>query len=272
MSDGKNNSEMSGSGHGSPERHPGGREHSGQGSPAQDRSTTEKSGLSRHKRALLEWSGIIAVIGILYFTGMLGPIQATLQRAMLWTGFFDAQVTGIERVDGPKLSQADYNFTVSGPDGETRRLESLRGQVLFINVWASWCPPCVAEMPTIETLYASVGGHEDISVLLLSMDQPPEDGAEFMESRDYDLPYHFPTSRIPEPLRTSVLPTTYVISPDGQIVYEKEGIADYSSPEFSAWLIELADSGGAADNHEVSDDQNASDGVDTRANSVSESR
>lgn len=191
------------------------------------------------KKSLLEWGAIFSVLAILYMTGLHVPVLGTLQRAMLWTGLFDAEGTEISTQNGPFLKSNDYNFSLIDNDGDRLKLSDYEGKVLFINVWASWCPPCVAEMPTIETLYQSVSDQEDIEFIMLSMDQQPNDAVEFMEKRNFTMPYHFPASTIPVIINSPYLPTTYVINKEGQVVYMKEGIADYSNPSYKNWLIEL---------------------------------
>ena len=197
-----------------------------------------KSGLNK---SLLQWLGIGAVIGILWVTGLHTHVIVGMQKAMLYTGLFNAQIVDIETADGPFLTDADYNFSMVTGEGNPVSLGDFKGNVTFVNVWASWCPPCVAEMPTIESLYSQVSDHDDIRFVMLSVDQERKDARDFMNNRGYRMPYQFPASSMPNAFNSSVLPTTYVVSKEGQIVYKKEGIADYSSPTFRDWLIELAE-------------------------------
>lgn len=193
------------------------------------------------KRTILEWLGIGAVIAVLYATGLHTEVLGTMQRALLWTGLFDAETSELAIIDGPTLSSADYDFSMENNGGELLSLEDYRGDVVFINVWASWCPPCVAEMPTIETLYERVEGQNNIKFILLTMDEEPQDAVNFMEEKEFKLPYHFPKSSIPQHFQSPYLPTTYVLSKEGQVIYKNEGIADYSSLNFSRWLQEKAE-------------------------------
>ncbi len=204
-------------------------------------SNEKENKKSALKKSLIEWSIIGSVIGLLYITGLHTEVLGTMQRAMLWTGFFDADTTEIATTEGAKLSDSDYLFAMQTKDGKTASLSDFRGEVVFINVWASWCPPCVAEMPTIETLYENVAGQPKIRFILLSLDDDRPKAVDFMEDRDFSLPYYFPASALPEAFRSQYLPTTYVLSKEGQIVYKKEGIADYSSPNFARWLMGLAE-------------------------------
>jgi len=204
----------------------------------QSKKQDGKSGLNKN---ILQWLGIGAVIGILWITGLHTHVIVGMQKAMLYTGLFNAQIVDIETADGPFLTDTDYNFSMITGEGNPVRLGDFEGKVTFVNVWASWCPPCVAEMPTIESLYSQVSDHEDIRFVMLSVDQERKNATDFMNNRGYRMPYQFPTSSLPNAFNSSVLPTTYVVSKEGQIVYKKEGIADYSSPAFRDWLIELAE-------------------------------
>lgn len=194
---------------------------------------------SKRKKSLIEWAVIGGVVLILYTTGLHTQVLGTMQRAMLWTGLFNA-TPGVTTADGPQLDSREMQFRMLTSEGEEITLEEFRGSVTFVNVWASWCPPCIAEMPTIETLYRELEDHDDIRFILLSMDEERERAVNFMEGKDFSLPYQFPESRLPEALQSRVLPTTYVISKQGQVIYKKQGIADYSSPSFRDWLVELS--------------------------------
>ena len=198
------------------------------------KKNSKKSGL---KRTLIEWGGIAAVFAILYFTGLHTQLLGTMQRAMLWTGLFDAEAKEITTTDGPKLSRNTYNMPLTTPDEAEVRLSKFKGKVLFVNVWASWCPPCVAEMPTIETLYNNVSDNENIKFLLISMDEKHKDAIDFMEGRKFPMPYYFPTSGMQRVFQSSYIPSTYVVSKEGKIIYKNEGIADYSSEAFREWLV-----------------------------------
>lgn len=198
----------------------------------------QKSGI---KRELLEWGGIAAVIAILYFTGLHTQVLGTLQRAMLWTGIFDAETHEVTTTDGPVLSENAYKLQLQTAEGSQLSLRKHKGKVLFVNVWASWCPPCVAEMPTIETLYSNVSDNKDIEFLLISLDEKQKKARDFMEGKEFAMPYYFPVTAMPQVFRSPAIPSTYVVSKEGKVIYKREGIADYSTVGFQSWLVEQAE-------------------------------
>lgn len=216
--------------------------------------SNERSKSSSLKRTVLEWIGIALLLGFLYASGLHKPIVSSLQRVLLTTGLFDARVGNISEIDGPYLQNRDYLFAMESPSGGQESLNTYRGDVTFVNIWASWCPPCVAEMPTIQALKDELEGVDGVRFILLSVDQNPDDALEFMEKYEFELPVRFPASRIPDAIHSTVLPTTFVIAPDGQVVYKKEGMADYSSSTFREWLLNLRDSENArllSDGHTI---------------------
>ena len=204
------------------------------------KSSNQSSNKFFSKRTFIEWGVIGAVIAILYLTGLHTTVIGSMQRALLWTGFFDANISKISTTEGPHLSATDFRFAMQNASRNVVELSEFKGDVVFINVWASWCPPCIAEMPTIQTLYENVNSYDNIRFILLSTDQKREKAVQFMKSREFEMPYFFPASSLPQVFRSQYLPTTYVISKQGQVVYKKEGIADYSSQNFARWLIDLA--------------------------------
>ena len=190
----------------------------------------------KRKRSLIEWGVILGVILLLYVTGWHTQVLGTMQRGLLATGLIKPSV--------PELTQdfpeASMDFFFADKDGTVQSLAEYQGEVIFINVWATWCPPCIAEMPSIQTLYNNMQGVDNITFLLISMDEEFSRAEEFMDRRDFDLPIFHYRSRSIEAYPSNVVPTTYVISPDGRLALEKRGLAKYDTPEFEEFLYELS--------------------------------
>ena len=192
------------------------------------------------KRNLIEWGLLIGVIVILYATGLHTPVIGTLQKGLLATGLIKPDIPESTATAG--YPEADTGFYFADEGGRTQSLELYRGKVVFLNVWATWCPPCIAEMPSIQALYDSVKGNEDIVFLLVSVDENFETAEQFMERRELTMPIVHFRGKAPGTYDSGVVPTTYVISKDGKLMMEKQGFAKYDTPEFEEFLIELAGS------------------------------
>lgn len=181
------------------------------------------------KKQLKEWGVILAVILFLYFTGLYTEVAALAQRAVLSTGLITADT---ELADE---QNADFDFALQTLDGEMVKLSDFKGKVIFLNIWATWCPPCIAEMPGIQSLYDKTDD-ENIVFVMLSMDDSIEKPKKFIEKKSYTFPVYMPASRVPDVFRSPSIPTTFVISADGKIVAKKVGMAKYDTKAFRNFL------------------------------------
>lgn len=115
--------------------------------------------------------------------------------------------------------------------GKTISLKSLKGKVVFINLWATWCPPCIHEMPSINGLRSTFKDNDDLVFLMVDMDNKIEKSKVWMESKNYDLPVHVMDSELPRELFNGSIPTTIIVDKQNNIVARHVGVADYNSPE-----------------------------------------
>lgn len=187
-------------------------------------------------RSLIEWGVIIAVILILYLTGWHTQVIGTLQRGILATGLIKPSIPE----NTADFETANLDFYFNDENGAEKSLRDFEGDVIFMNIWATWCPPCIAEMPSIQSLYSQFRDDDNISFVLVSMDDDFEKAQQFMEKREYDLPIYHYRAKVRGTYESTVIPTTYVISPDSRIVLEKRGFAKYDTEEFRSFLRDLA--------------------------------
>lgn len=136
------------------------------------------------------------------------------------------------------------DFKLPGLDGQTISLSSLRGKVVFLNVWATWCPPCREEMPSIEALYEKFKDDKDFVVLAVSQDS---DGrapvASYVEKHGLKFDVLLdPENRVGEAYDVSGIPETFIIDQHGRIVAHHVGPYDWSNPEIRDALQELIQS------------------------------
>lgn len=178
---------------------------------------------------------ILAVAGIIYLGGWHTEVIGTLQRGLLATRIIQPDTS----LDESEFRRANYNMPLITLDGERASLKDYEGKTIFLNFWATWCPPCIAEMPNIQKLYEDINGTEDIVFVMLSLDEDPETARKFMDRKEFTMPVYFLTGRQPGVYNSTVVPTTYVISPDGNIVMEKRGMANYNTQSFREFLLSL---------------------------------
>ncbi len=121
-----------------------------------------------------------------------------------------------------------------------RTLADYKGNVVLLNVWATWCGPCEAEMPSMEKLHRSFAD-SGLRIVAVSIDNPGREGAVREFVARYDLTFdvlHDPTKRIIDDYRTSGVPETFVIARDG-IIRRKTYTQDWNSPANRALIAQL---------------------------------
>ena len=148
-----------------------------------------------------------------------------------------ALVAGCDRGDHPKqLNKAAPDFTVV--DGNQRvSLTDYRGKVVVLNFWASWCAPCVEEIPSLNQLHQQM---PQLVVLAVSVDQNPDAYRNFLATHRVD----FVTIRDGEQRAnalygTFVFPDTYIIDRQGRIRRKFINAQDWTSPEILHYLSQL---------------------------------
>lgn len=176
---------------------------------------------------------VIAIFGILYLTGLHTDVAAFTQRVILQTGI----ITPDTELPTSEQEQLDYNLALASIDGQQVHLSDFKGKVLFINIWATWCAPCIAEMPGIQSLYEEASS--DVVFIMLSMDDSNEKAKKFIERKGFTFPVYLPASRVPEMLRAPSIPTTLVVNKEGLVVSKKVGMAKYNTKKFKRFLEEL---------------------------------
>jgi len=124
------------------------------------------------------------------------------------------------------------------PDDKPLRLSDYRGKVVLLNFWATWCAPCVKEMPSLDKLQGAMGKDKFV-VLPLSLDGPSRPKvAPFYKDKSIDnLGVYFDKGRkVQQELDVSVLPTSILIDPQGREIGRLEGEADWDKPEALALM------------------------------------
>lgn len=136
------------------------------------------------------------------------------------------------------------DFKLSSLTGNAISLSSLRGKVVFLNVWATWCGPCREEMPSIETLYEEFAKDPDFVVLAVSQDS---EGRAAVDTYVHQNGYKFtvlldPENEVGDAYDVSGIPETFIIDRTGRIVAHHVGPYDWAQPEMREALRELIDS------------------------------
>jgi thiol-disulfide isomerase/thioredoxin len=177
----------------------------------------------------------VLFVALLRLTGLMSSISYYAQSTMIIAGFRDASDVVTE------TDLFDFNFVVRDKSGQRLDFSQYKGKVIFLNLWATWCGPCRAEMPTIEELYRQVGS-DSIVFVMLSVDESAHEARvkRFIETSGYTFPVFRPSGYLTEQLNVPSIPTTFIISKDGRIVSKEVGATNFDTPRFRKFLTRLA--------------------------------
>ena len=134
------------------------------------------------------------------------------------------------------------DFELPDLQGQTHRLSALRGKVVFLNLWTTWCPPCRMEMPAMERLYQRLR-HRDFVMLAVSED---EGGASAVAPFVAELGLSFPVlldprGRLSTRYGATGYPETFIIDRNGHIIQHQIGPAEWDSEEMLAYFSAVLD-------------------------------
>jgi len=125
---------------------------------------------------------------------------------------------------GVMVGSRAHNFSLESLDGERVSLADLKGSVVLVNFWATWCPPCQAEIPDFEEAYRE-HGDEGLVVLGVNVEEPPSQVLPFVTDMGMTYPVLLDRDgRISREYRALGLPTSLLVDRDGVIRFRQEGI------------------------------------------------
>lgn len=139
------------------------------------------------------------------------------------TGKIFAGSADVVHVDERKTLES-YRWTLMDTEGNRINFEDHKDKVVLVNFWATWCPPCVAEMPSFVRLYGDYG---DKVVFAFVTNDDQDKVSKFLAKKEYRLPVYFETSRTPDLLTSTSIPATYIISKSGKIAVKEIGAAKW---------------------------------------------
>lgn len=145
--------------------------------------------------------------------------------------------------DGPELPPMSRLGDLQGSfvdlHGREYTFSDLRGKVVLVNLWATWCPPCRAEMPFLQNLWEKFRDDDRVRVLCISPEDP-EDLQKDPLAQSLAMPLYAFIAPIPPELEAEKLPTTYIFDREGRVVFGHTGMARWDAPEIVAYMEALA--------------------------------
>ena len=189
------------------------------------------------KKNLIEYGIIGAVFLGLFVTGLHTEVFGFLQRGILATGLMDPDIENRTEIASltPATNTEILNVGLENSKGERVNMEEFKGKVIFLNFWATWCPPCIAEMPGIHKLYKEKQ-NENVEFVMLSLDNDFEKAKQFRDKKGYTFEIYKLTGPLPPVYSTNSIPTTYVIDTQGNLALTHLGMGDFNTKEFKEFL------------------------------------
>jgi len=185
-------------------------------------------------------SDVATILLVLFTVAMLFSIKARtwIIMGLMSLGFYNPKIPVIK--PGEKLMPAPA-MMVQTIDGKTINLQQQKGKVVFINFWATWCPPCLAEMPTVNDFYEKVKNDPNIIFLAVDVDNRLNSSPAYMRKQGYQIPvYGGNLDGLPTTFYSGTIPTTLVIDKRGLVVFNHTGKASYDGDEFAKFVLGLA--------------------------------
>ncbi|PRD56333.1 TlpA family protein disulfide reductase [Sphingobacterium gobiense] len=196
------------------------------------------------KKKLWKIGSNVLLVGLIILL-ILPAGRAWIQQGLMKIGLFKPNLEKPEEVS-TNTSQVDITsdsnyagVAFSDDNGEVVNISDLKGKVVFLNFWATWCPPCKAEMPSIQVLKDKFKDNNQVVFLIVEIEAEKEKARDFMQQSDMDLPIYYPESQIPSEWLAGAIPTTVILDKTGDIAARHEGMADYSRTDVFDFITEL---------------------------------
>lgn len=184
-------------------------------------------------------SALSKVWNILFFALLIFFVFSTdakswVLRQLVSVGIFNAKIE-----KEPASRSAAPSFSYFDASGQQMSTADLKGKVVFINFWATWCPPCRAEMPSLNALYNEFKGDDRFVFLFVNEDEDGTKADKYLKESGFNVPLVTRAGVVPGELYSGTLPTTLVLNKEGLVVLKHEGVAGYNTPKFKLQLKNL---------------------------------
>ncbi|MDR2224173.1 MAG: TlpA family protein disulfide reductase [Flavobacteriaceae bacterium] len=133
------------------------------------------------------------------------------------------------------ITTSNTDATFIDANGKKVTLSSLKGKVVFVNFWATWCGPCIQEMPSIQALKDKMA-KKNVVFLLVDIDGKYEKAKAFMDKKGLSLPVYIPSGAIPSTYLGTSIPTTVIFDKKGNMIQRIVGGVDYDSKEVEEFM------------------------------------
>ncbi len=176
--------------------------------------------------------------GLLVATGTHKKIIRSVHFRLLNAGLITPGEIGLTEFESLALLPASAEaLQLLDEEGEVHRLSEWESEVIFLNKWATWCAPCIAELPGIQKLYEEAGGQARF--VMVTYDTDFDKARRFKEKKGFTFPIYQVYGFEPETFKTPSIPATFIFPLRQQEMYRYVGMRNYDTPEFNDFLKQL---------------------------------
>ncbi len=150
----------------------------------------------------------------------------------------NAEESTVSTPDQPATTQAVApavptlpSFLIVNASNQVIDLSQFKGKKVFVNLWATWCPPCRAEIPSIEKLSAKTDKNKAVFIML-SLDDNFDKAKSFATKNNMSLPVYFPAANLPQLFTVQGIPATFIFNEKGELVHRHDASTDYDTKQF----------------------------------------
>lgn len=180
------------------------------------------------KKTTIQNIAFILILALLLFSPLGTFVKIHINRLLAFSP------KTIEVSEQKKLST--FQWQLLDKNGKMVSLDEFKGKIIFVNFWATWCPPCIAEMPSMQKLYSD---YQDKIVFLFVTTDSFEKANAFLIKENLNLPIYQSISNPPLEMESSTIPATYLIDQQKNVILSKIGPADWNSDSFRKQLDDL---------------------------------
>lgn len=182
----------------------------------------------------------------LIFLLLVGLVASACDRQKAEAPQAEPVAAGEEEATGKGVDRSHKGETApaaafNNPDGAPFDLTKFKGRPVLVNLWASWCAPCIKELPTLQKLEEAQAKGGKLGVIAVSQDMAPKASVDaFLKSKGLSrfAAYHDPEMKLSSALNVQIMPTTILYDAEGKEVWRYTGDLDWNGPEAAKLLTE----------------------------------
>ncbi|MFN7706152.1 MAG: TlpA family protein disulfide reductase [Chryseotalea sp.] len=137
------------------------------------------------------------------------------------------------RVNSVIADSVSYTFSLIDMNQKSVPFHQYRGKVVLVNLWATWCGPCRAELPSLQKLQQSYL-HPDFEIVAISLDKQSDNQKvnNYLLQNNFTFPVYYPDQNFPKVLQVRAIPSSFLIDKKRQIVWHKTGVENFNKASF----------------------------------------